>query len=62
MSAQRGLASIFQALARKTSIPGLSKPNLRDGLTLMHYAVGYFICLHFFENKTIFSYEYLGNS
>ncbi|CAF3613919.1 unnamed protein product [Rotaria sp. Silwood1] len=38
VSAQRGLACIFQALARKTPISGLSKPNLRDGLTLMHYA------------------------
>ena len=39
VSAQRGLACIFQALARKTPLSGLSKPNLRDGLTLMHYAV-----------------------
>ncbi|CAF4234575.1 unnamed protein product, partial [Rotaria sp. Silwood2] len=38
VSAQRGLACIFQALARKIPISGLSKPNLRDGLTLMHYA------------------------
>ncbi|CAM4742108.1 unnamed protein product [Rotaria magnacalcarata] len=38
VSAQRGLACIFQALARKTPPSGLSKPNLRDGLTLMHYA------------------------
>ncbi|CAF0881764.1 unnamed protein product [Rotaria sordida] len=38
VSAQRGLACIFQALARKTPISALSKPNLRDGLTLMHYA------------------------
>lgn len=40
VSAQRGLACIFQALARKTPLSGLSKPNLRDGLTYMHYAVG----------------------
>ena len=37
--AQRGLACIFQALARKFPASALGKPNIRDGLTLMHYAV-----------------------
>jgi hypothetical protein len=40
ISAQRGLACIFQALARKTSTIGLAACNDHSNLTLMHYAVG----------------------
>ncbi|CAF1396020.1 unnamed protein product [Adineta ricciae] len=40
-SAQRGLTCIFQALTRKTPASALSKPNHRDGLTLLHYAAIY---------------------
>ncbi|UJR31012.1 hypothetical protein I4U23_018523 [Adineta vaga] len=40
-SAQRGLTCIFQALTRKTPASALSKPNNRDGLTLLHYAAIY---------------------
>ncbi len=39
ISAQRGLACIFQALARKTSTIGLASCNDHSNLTLMHYAV-----------------------